>query len=116
AGAPQPRGVRQGRERVRLGATEAGTAAAIVRVLQAKEARRWLMDVWFADRCTDLLRLHAPVRRLERAQLQSTDDRRARDFRMENMTLALDEHFLTRLGMAEQGAEITHRPARHEEG
>src|SRR5207248_6877369 len=87
----------------------------VVRVFQAEEAGRRLVDVRLADRGANLLRLQPPVGRLERTQLQSADDGRARHFRMEDMTLALDEHLLARFRMAEEGTEVAHRPARDEE-
>ena len=47
--------------------------------------------------------------------MQPADDRGARNFRMEDMTLAFDDDLVTRVGMAEQGAEVAHRPAWNEE-
>src|SRR6266513_2625150 len=94
---------------------EAGSAFAIVGVLEAEESGYRFVDIGLADRAAYLLGLKAPVPAVQRSKLQAADDRRARHLVLKDMAVDLEDDLLSGLGVAEQDAEVAHRPARNKE-
>src|SRR5207253_7521183 len=94
---------------------EAGSAFAIVGVLEAEKSGYRLVDIRQTDRAAYLIRLKAPVPAVQRSELKAADNRRARHFVLKDMAVDLEDDLLSGLGVAEQGAEVAHRPARNKE-
>src|SRR5207247_2918736 len=94
---------------------EARSAFAIVSVLEAEKSGYRLVDIRLADRAAHLLGLKTPVPGFQRSELEAADARRARHLVLKDMAVDLEDDLLSGLGVAEQGAEVTHGPARNKE-
>src|SRR6202011_4869495 len=86
---------------------------AVVRVLETEESRYRLVDIRLADRAAHLLRLETPVRCVERAELKAAHDRGTGNLILEDMAVDLEDDLLSGLRVDQQGAQVTHRPARN---
>src|SRR5207245_9736494 len=94
---------------------EARSAFAIVSVLEAEKSGYRLVDIGWADRAAHLLRRKPPVPGVEWPELKAADDRGTRHLVLKDVTVDFEDHLLSRLGVAEQGTEVAHGPARNKQ-
>ena len=84
-------------------------------VLETEQSGGRFVNVIRPDHGPHLVGAQPAVRSLERAELEAGDHRRARHLVLEDVAVDFEDDFRSRLGMAEEGAEVAHRPAGDEE-